>query len=309
MNHIFSIEFIKKYKQQTQLREIKALPKQIAFNLLMAIVPLIIVIVQITTYFSIQTDFIRNILVTYIQNEEIVAFFDEFFISSTISPSSFFLIVITYVPFFWSISQGFHGISIAANSIYQVPLMKFAFLERILSFLMVCLLVFLLILVILFTTFGHHLLNLFLHVNDIYLPNSFINLLSIGTTVIAFLSYLIFFLSLFYLAPSIRLKFSEIIPGALVAAIGWSFTSVGFSFYVNQIANYSIYGSLAVIIILLLWLSNLGFMINVGLQINYILKRDYFGGITYIPKLSFLQKYNFLSKWISYTQRKEDIPK
>ena len=305
MRYIFTIEFIKKYQIQSQLREIKALPKQIAFNLLMAITPLIIVIVQITTYFSIRTDFLRGLLTTYIQNEEIVAFFDEFLVSNNATPTSFILIVITFTPFFWSISQGFHGISIAANNTYQVPIIKFAFLERIVSFLIVCLLIIFLIIAIIFTTFGHHLLNLFLHVNDLSLPDSFMNLINVGTTAVAFVSYLIFFLSLFYLAPSIRLKFSEIIPGAFIAAVGWSFTSIGFTFYVNQIANYNIYGSLAVIIILLLWLSNLGFMINVGLQVNYILKRDYFGGITYIPKLSFLQKYDFLSQWITYIPKKD----
>ena len=65
----------------------------------------------------------------------------------------------------------------------------------------------------------------------------------------------------------------KIIPGALITSVGWSITSITFSFYVNYIANYSkFYGSLSVIIILLFWLYLLGYTITLGLQVNYILK-------------------------------------
>ena len=36
MQHVFSLTFIKKVKEQMNHREIKALPEQIAFNLIMA---------------------------------------------------------------------------------------------------------------------------------------------------------------------------------------------------------------------------------------------------------------------------------
>jgi len=303
MNHIFTITFIKKCQEQLKNREIRALPEQIAFNLMMAIVPLMIVIVQITTYFSIRQDFVKEILITYIQNEEIVSYFYNFLEDTTRPASSIFLIIITTIPFFWAISKGFYGISTAANTTYQVPLMKFAYLERIISFITVCGMVFLLIFVLIFSIFGRNLLNLFLQISEFEINEFFFSLFNVFGTVIAFLSYLGFFLLLFYLAPTIKLKMTEIFPGALVTATGWSLASIGFSFYITRIANYSLYGSLAIIIILLLWLYILGYMINIGLQVNYILKQHYFGGVTYHPRLSF-KKNRFIGKWTNFEDRK-----
>ena len=305
MEQIFSLEFFKKCQFQLKQRDIRALPEQIAFNLIMAIAPLMIVIVQITTYFSIQTDFIENLLATYINNEQIIAYFHEFVDHATTAPSNFFLIFVTAVPFFWSISKGFYGISIATNITYQVPLMRFAFLERIFAFLTVCLMILFLIVVLVFTLFGRHLMNLFLHFNEMQIPDFAQSLLGIFGSVLTFVSYLGFFLLLFYFAPTIKVKFSEIIPGAFVTATGWSFATIIFTFYINTIANYSIYGSLAVVIIMLLWLYILGYMITVGLQVNYILKRDYLGGVVYRPRLTFGQKLAFVSKWATFEENND----
>ena len=131
-------------------------------------------------------------------------------------------------------------------------------------------------------------------------------LFNIIRSTISFISYFSFFVLLFYLAPTIKIKIHEIIPGALVTAVGWSVASIGFSFYVNYIANYNkFYGSLSVIIILLFWLYILGYAIMIGLQVNYILKRDYYGGVDYLPRLTLIQKSKYLSKWTKFTVNDE----
>ena len=50
-------------------REIKALPEQIAFNLIMAIVPLLVVIVQLGTYLSLNTDIVKYLITAYAPQE------------------------------------------------------------------------------------------------------------------------------------------------------------------------------------------------------------------------------------------------
>jgi len=306
MEHIFTLEFIKKCQLQMKQRDIKSLPEQIAFNLIMAIAPLMIVLVQIATYFSIQTDFLERLLYTYLKNEQIIDYFREFIDNATATSSNGFLIIITALPFFWSISKGFYGISIATNTTYQVPLMRFAFIERIIAFITVFFMIIFLIIILIFTLFGRHLINLFLHLADLQIPAFTHSILGIFGSLIAFISYFGFFLLLFYFSPTIKLKFSEIVPGAFITATGWSIASIIFSFYINTIANYSLYGSLAAVIIILLWLYILGYMITVGLQVNYILKRDYLGGVTYHPRLPFGKKLDFFSKWATFESNKEE---
>ena len=305
MQHLFSLTFIKKVKEQMNHRQIKALPEQIAFNLIMAIVPLLVVIVQLGTYLSLNTDLVKYLITAYAP-QEVQQLLLYLFDTTSAPQSGTLFVLLTAISFFWLISKGFYGISIAANTTYQVPLMKFAYLERIFSFMMLCFMILLLVVAIILALFGQAIISLVFHLLNIQVDSYMIILLNIIRSTISFISYFSFFVLLFYLAPTIKIKIHEIIPGALVTAVGWSVASIGFSFYVNYIANYNkFYGSLSVIIILLFWLYILGYTIMIGLQVNYILKRDYYGGVDYLPRLTLIQKSKYLSKWTKFTVNDE----
>lgn len=305
MQHVFSLTFIKKVKEQMNHREIKALPEQIAFNLIMAIVPLLVVIVQLGTYLSLNTDLVKYLITAYAP-QEVQQLLLYLFDTTSAPQSGTLFVLLTAISFFWLISKGFYGISIAANTTYQVPLMKFAYLERIFSFMMLCFMILLLVVAIILALFGQAIISLVFHLLNIQVDSYMIILLNTLRSTISFISYFSFFVLLFYLSPTIKIKIHEIIPGALVTAIGWSVASIGFSFYVNYIANYNkFYGSLSVIIILLFWLYILGYAIMIGLQVNYILKRDYYGGVDYLPRLTLIQKSKYLSKWTKFTVNDE----
>ena len=305
MQHLFSLTFIKKVKEQMNHREIKALPEQIAFNLIMAIVPLLVVIVQLGTYLSLNTDLVKYLITAYAP-QEVQQLLLYLFDTTSAPQSGTLFVLLTAISFFWLISKGFYGISTAANTTYQVPLMKFAYLERIFSFMMLCFMILLLVVAIILALFGQAIISLVFHLLNIQVDSYMIILLNTLRSTISFISYFSFFVLLFYLAPTIKIKIHEIIPGALVTAVGWSVASIGFSFYVNYIANYNkFYGSLSVIIILLFWLYILGYTIMIGLQVNYILKRDYYGGVDYLPRLTLIQKSKYLSKWTKFTVNDE----
>ena len=305
MQHLFSLTFIKKVKEQMNHRQIKALPEQIAFNLIMAIVPLLVVIVQLGTYLSLNTDLVKYLITAYAP-QEVQQLLLYLFDTTSAPQSGTLFVLLTAISFFWLISKGFYGISTAANTTYQVPLMKFAYLERIFSFMMLCFMILLLVVAIILALFGQAIISLVFHLLNIQVDSYMIILLNTLRSTISFISYFSFFVLLFYLSPTIKIKIHEIIPGALVTAIGWSVASIGFSFYVNYIANYNkFYGSLSVIIILLFWLYILGYAIMIGLQVNYILKRDYYGGVDYLPRLTLIQKSKYLSKWTKFTVNDE----
>lgn len=305
MQHLFSLTFIKKVKEQMNHRQIKALPEQIAFNLIMAIVPLLVVIVQLGTYLSLNTDLVKYLITAYAP-QEVQQLLLYLFDTTSDPQSGTLFVLLTAISFFWLISKGFYGISTAANTTYQVPLMKFAYLERIFSFMMLCFMILLLVVAIILALFGQAIISLVFHLLNIQVDSYMIILLNTLRSTISFISYFSFFVLLFYLSPTIKIKIHEIIPGALVTAVGWSVASIGFSFYVNYIANYNkFYGSLSVIIILLFWLYILGYTIMIGLQVNYILKRDYYGGVDYLPRLTLIQKSKYLSKWTKFTVNDE----
>jgi membrane protein len=64
----------------------------------------------------------------------------------------------------------------------------------------------------------------------------------------------------------------SVIPGAIFATIVFLGGSYLFSIYISNFANYSkTYGSIAGVIILMLWLYITGFIIIIGAEINAIM--------------------------------------
>lgn len=81
-----------------------------------------------------------------------------------------------------------------------------------------------------------------------------------------------FFLALsvlYWVAPGIRGPRRRVFPGAIAALCSWLAFSWGFSFYVENIANYSVlYGALGGIVILLLWLYATATVLIMGAEVN-----------------------------------------
>ncbi|MEM5785747.1 MAG: YihY/virulence factor BrkB family protein [Syntrophobacteraceae bacterium] len=81
------------------------------------------------------------------------------------------------------------------------------------------------------------------------------------------------FICIYYLAPNLRLRLSEVVAGAVFAMIGWQFVSLGFSYYLGNFANYSAtYGSLGAIIALMIWFYLTGLILILGGELNAVLR-------------------------------------
>ena len=71
--------------------------------------------------------------------------------------------------------------------------------------------------------------------------------------------------------PNRKLKFNNVIVGTIFTTVGWITTSLLFSFYVNNFANYEkVYGSLGGVIALIGWLYISTLIILIGGEINSI---------------------------------------
>ena len=86
-----------------------------------------------------------------------------------------------------------------------------------------------------------------------------------------FISSVIFlvFIILYRFTPSRRMKWREVIPGAIFATTGWLTTSLGFAYYVDNFTNYSrFYGSIGGVVVLLIWLYYSAVIILLGGELN-----------------------------------------
>ena len=87
------------------------------------------------------------------------------------------------------------------------------------------------------------------------------------------IAFIFVFLMLFNrVVPNLHLKFREVWPGALFSLVAWILISWAFSFYVDNLARYSVlYGSLGAIIVLMLWLYIVSMILLMGPQLNHTL--------------------------------------
>jgi membrane protein len=78
----------------------------------------------------------------------------------------------------------------------------------------------------------------------------------------------------YWIGPNVKTRFRFLSPGNISAAVLIALASIGFRFYVSEFGNYSAtYGSLAAIIILMLWMYIAGIAVLLGHEIDTIRDR------------------------------------
>lgn len=84
--------------------------------------------------------------------------------------------------------------------------------------------------------------------------------------------YILFQLStscIYYFAPAVHERFHFFSIGSVFASIACILSSAGFSYYVNNFGTYNkLYGSIGVVIVLMLWLYMLSLILLVGYEMN-----------------------------------------
>ena len=72
------------------------------------------------------------------------------------------------------------------------------------------------------------------------------------------------------MSPDKKVPSKSVTGGALFTTAGWILATYIYSFYITKYANYSVfYGSLANIVILILWVYLLSYILVIGMALNY----------------------------------------
>ena len=109
-----------------------------------------------------------------------------------------------------------------------------------------------------------------------HLPPFFAPLLINFKSLVGFLLLFIFFTLMYTFLPRRRIKFLHNLAGAAFGAAGWVLFSFFFSLFVENFSNFSIYGSLATLVILMYWLFFCMYILFLGAEVSMWLE---FSGI------------------------------
>ena len=257
-------EFFDNFIKVLKRPEMAILPGQLAFFFVLAIVPTITLISYGASLLNLSTDIIYDFLANAF-SEDIAAM-----LLNLPGSASGIGLVITMIVGYYTASNGPASIIITSNAIYGEKQTGF-FKRRLKSIIMTIFLVLLFIFMLIVPVFGDKIIELFEYVD---LNSSITDKV---TTIIRLLqgpvTWLImyFFIKILYtIAPNKRIKSKNVGYGAIFTSISWILITYGYSFYINNIAYYStFYGSLANIVMLMIWIYILAYVFTIGMALNY----------------------------------------
>jgi membrane protein len=84
---------------------------------------------------------------------------------------------------------------------------------------------------------------------------------------------LLVFLPIYYVLPPVSVSVREVLPGTVVAAVGWTVLQFGFQIYAANAARYAAYGAVGAVILFVTWLYFAGILILVGAVVNVVFSR------------------------------------
>ncbi|MDX1994645.1 MAG: YihY/virulence factor BrkB family protein [bacterium] len=146
----------------------------------------------------------------------------------------------------WSALGLFSNFTDALDQIFQVPTSRSLWRQRLLGFLMTLVLI-----VLIITSFMTSGLLSLVDAVLIATPSVWI---SIGSLLLPLGLNMVIFVLLFRYIPARRVHWDAIWPAALLGGMGLEAAKAGFGWYLTNLANFQfVYGSIATVIVLLLW--------------------------------------------------------
>lgn len=242
-----------------------------ALFMLISLFPMLMYAVSMLHYLPIYND---NILVQYLEEfipTSLIPFLNQI-IQEAYAGGSTTLKSVTIIMTLVCASKGVYAIIIGLNAVYGIRETRNVVLLYIISVCYVVAFFCILGLLVIMIIFGNRIFNTIMR----FLPviASIQTTFHLGKYLWMLAILLIFFLALYMNVPNRKSKIRYEIPGAMFSTVVCLCFSWVFSFYIDNFANYSIiYGSLATLVIFILWLYGMMFILMIGAELNVVLRK------------------------------------
>ena len=241
----------------------RILPGNIAFFLILSLIPIITLIGIICGFFSLSIGDVVTFLEDIIP-KDVSKLLMPFLNTKTDGNHIMFMIVGFVVA-----SNGPHAIILASNTLYGVNNSDFI-KRRIKALILTIILMNLFFFILVVLAFGNIIMKFILNL-EIFANagKNIYYLFAIFKWPIAFMLIFIFVKLLYTLAPDKKIKSKLVNRGASFTTVGWVLITAIYSYYANNVANYNVlYGSLSGIIILMMWIYIISYILVIGIIIN-----------------------------------------
>lgn len=240
---------------------------QASFFIIISAVPFIMLLLTLVKYFLPMDQMIILRRISELAPPPIETFLTTVVNELFSKTSSVSIISVTAVSTLWLASKGIMALCMGLNNVFRPQKMPNYFYNRFISVIYTMFFIAALLLTIVVFGFGSK-IEEFLSAKLPFVGAVVAFFMSVR--VILFIIILTLIFALFYsFLPKAKKGFKYQLPGALCSAAGWIMFSFFYSIYIEYFSNYSyVYGSLAAIVFLMLWLY---FCMNIflyGAEIN-----------------------------------------
>ncbi len=240
------------------------LPGNLSFFFVLAIIPSLSLISYGASILNLSVDYLYNFIANSFSSD-----IANLILGVNLSNNAGLHFFITVIIGFYIASNGADSIITASNTIYGIENSKW--LKRRLKALgMSLLIVILFIFMLIVPVFGNTIISLVEEVNlNSDITRQIIAIFNLLEGPITWLIIFIIVKIIYKIAPDKKPKQRVINYGAIFTTIGFIVGTKIFSIYVNNYASYSaLYGGLASIVVLMIWIYYLSYIFVVGMALN-----------------------------------------
>ena len=257
------LKILDSFGRQLKEDNITAYASSCAFFIFLSLIPMIMLLLAILPYTPIDPQLLTRWVL-----EEFPAGTGNFIVSilEEVSNRSIGIISVSAVMTLWSAGKGINSLINGFNAIDRTFDKRNGLWVRVIACLYTLVFLAGVLLLLIFVVLGKSIMEVstgaFPRLSSLFrMLLHFRTLISIGVLSILFMLC-------YALLPYKKHKFSEQIPGAVLAATVWTGYSFLFSFYINKFGAFSMYGSLTAIIILMIWLYMCMYFLFLGDNLN-----------------------------------------
>ena len=248
--------------------DLSGLAAQLAYFFLLSLFPLLIFMVTLLPYLNLDEAQVYRFLENYAPGE--VYTLIEGTLSDVLQNRNGGLLSFGIIATIWSASNGMNAIVKSLNRSYGIEETRPFYIVRGLSVIFTILMILLFAVALVLPVFGRQIGSMLF--SFFGFEEGFITIWNNIRWTISPLIIFFVLSALYWLVPNAKLTLKSVLPGAMFSTIGWILTSLAFSFYVSNFANYSnTYGSIGGIIVLMLWLYFTGNILLIGGQVNAVM--------------------------------------
>ena len=239
-----------------------------SFFLILSIFPVLVLLLALVRYTGLQVETLTD-LISAVVPSALMPMVNRLVLSAYVNSTGTVLSV-SAVAALWSASRGMYSFVMGLNAIYEVRENRGYLRTRLLSMGYTFAFLVVLMLTLVLHVFGGDLLRL---LEGLPIPEFLMSLLDLRVFLLLVLQTFLF-CGMFMVLPNERNRVGESLPGALLASIGWQIFTNLYSVYSQKFTAYaSIYGSVYVVALGMLWLYFCICIVFYGGVLNKILRK------------------------------------